>query len=176
MTDYIYSLSLAAQTKGFLFSLGFGFLMGAVYDMFRIIRIAISKGKKTQIFFDIVYCILLAFLTFIFFITINEGEIRIYLLLGEAIGFLAYGLSLGVIVVAFMETFIGWIKSGFKLIFKPVKKLLVKIKGFLTKGNKRKKKLENKWKIHLKPNKHLLYNLFVKQGKPANKNLDEKEV
>ena len=54
MTDYIYSLSLAAQTKGFLFSLGFGFLMGAVYDMFRIVRIAISKGKKTQIFFDIV--------------------------------------------------------------------------------------------------------------------------
>ena len=75
-----------------------------------------------------------------------------------------------------METFIGWIKSGFKLIFKPVKKLLVKIKGFFTKGNKRKKKLENKWKIHLKPNKHLLYNLSVKQGKPANKNLDEKEV
>ncbi|MBR5246936.1 MAG: spore cortex biosynthesis protein YabQ [Clostridia bacterium] len=176
MTDYIYSLSLASQTKGFLFSLGFGFLMGAVYDIFRIVRIGISRGKKLQIVLDILYCILLAFLTFIFFITINEGEIRIYLLLGEAVGFMAYGLSLGVIVIAFAETFIGWIKAGFKLIFKPIRKLLWKIKQFLNKGNKRNKKLKNKWKILLKPNKHLLYNLFVKKGNPVNKNLDEKEV
>ena len=54
MTDYIYSLSLASQTKGFLFSLGFGFMMGMVYDMFRLVRVSISKGKKIQIIFDII--------------------------------------------------------------------------------------------------------------------------
>ena len=176
MTDYIYSLSLAAQTKGFLFSLGFGFLMGAVYDVFRIIRMFFSKGKKIQIIFDIMYCILLAFLTFIFFITINEGEIRIYLLLGEGIGFIAYSLSLGIIVIAFAQTIIGWVRSGLRLIFKPVKKLFGRIMRFFTKGNKRQKKLENKWKIHLKHNKHLLYNLCVKNGNPVNKNFDEKDV
>ncbi len=176
MTDYIYSLSLANQTKGFLFSLGFGFLMGALYEAFRFVRLLLSRGKKTQFIFDIIYCILLAFLTFIFFITINEGEIRVYLLLGEAIGFMAYSLSLGVMIATFSDTFIGWITSTIKLIFRPVKKLHIKIRSFLTKGNKRKKKLENKWKILLKPNKHLLYNLFVKNGKPANKNFDEKDV
>ncbi len=176
MTDYIYSLSLASQTKGFLFSLGFGFIMGAIYDVFRIVRTSISKGKKIQIFFDVAYCILLAFLTFIFFITVNEGEIRIYLLLGEAIGFAVYSLSMGTIVFAFGEKWIGNIKSFLRFAFTPIKKLYEKIRQILIKAGKRRKKPENKSKMHLKLNKHLLYNLFVKKENLVNKNFNEKDV
>ncbi len=176
MTDYIYSLSLASQTKGFLFSLGFGFIMGAIYDVFRLVRISISRGRKTQIIFDVTYFILLAFLTFIFFITINEGEIRIYLLLGEAIGFAVYCLSLGTIVFAFGEKWIEKIQSFLFLLFSPLKKMLIKIRCFLVKRTQSGKKPENKSKIHLKLNKHLLYNLSVKKQKPAKKNFNEKDV
>ncbi len=176
MTDYIYSLSLASQTKGFLLSLGFGFLMGAVYDIFRIIRISISKGRKLQILSDIVYCILLAFLTFIFFITVNEGEIRIYLLLGEAIGFAVYGLSMGTIIFAFGKKWIEIIKLFFRFTLKPFKNLYAKVSQILIKRVKTRKKPENKSKMHLKLHKHLLYNLFVKKENLVNKNFNEKDV
>lgn len=176
MTDYIYSLSLASQTKGFLFSLGFGFMMGMLYDVFRLMRVSISRGKKLQIIFDITYFILLAFLTFIFFITINEGEIRIYLLLGEAIGIAVYSLSLGTIVFAFGEKWIGYIRSSLAFLLVPFKRIYLKTKCFLVDRVQRRKKPENKSKMHLKLNKHLLYNLFVKKQNPAKKNFNKKDV
>ncbi len=176
MTDYIYSLSLASQTKGFLFSLGFGFMMGMIYDVFRLVRISISRGKKIQIIFDITYFILLAFLTFIFFITINEGEIRIYLLLGEAIGFAVYSLSLGTIVFAFGEKWIEQIRRFLAFSLKPFKKMYLKTKCFLLDRVKRRKKPENKSKMHLKLDKHLLYNLSIKRQNPAKKNFNKKDV
>ena len=176
MTDYIYSLSLASQTKGFLFSLGFGFLMGAVYDTFKLLRISISKGKLLQILFDVVYCILLAFLTFIFFITINEGEIRLYLLLGEAIGFVVYSLSTGAIIFAFGEKWIEKFKQFFRFLLTPFRKIYKKLHGILAKALKTRKKHKNKSKRHLKLNKHLLYNLFVKKENLVNKNFNEKDV
>ena len=55
MTDYLYGLSLATQTKNFLLSLGFGFIMGIFYDLFRIIRISISKGKIATVISDILF-------------------------------------------------------------------------------------------------------------------------
>ena len=176
MTDYIYSLSLASQTKGFLFSLGFGFMMGMVYDMFRLVRVSISKGKKIQIIFDIIYFILLAFVTFIFFITINEGEIRIYLLLGEAIGFAVYSLSLGTIVFAFGEKWIAYIRRFLVLLIKPFKKMFLKIRQKISNTAQRRKKPENKSKMHLKLNMHLLYNLPIKKQNPAKENFNKKEV
>ena len=176
MTDYIYSLSLASQTKGFLFSLGFGFVMGAIYDAFRLVRVSISRARKTQILFDIAYFILLAFLTFIFFITINEGEVRIYLLLGEAIGFAVYNLSLGTIVFAFGEKWIAYIKSFLVFLFKPFKTLFLKIGQKFSNIAQSLKKPENKSKMHLKVNKQLLYNLSIKKQNPAKKNFNEKDV
>ena len=76
MTDYLYGLSLATQTKGFLLSMGLGFLMGFFYDVFRLIRLSISRKKILVIVFDLLYCIFLCFSTFLFCMTVNEGQLR----------------------------------------------------------------------------------------------------
>ena len=124
MTDYLYGLSLATQTKNFLLSLGFGFIMGILYDLFRIVKISISKGKLATIISDILYCIFLCFALFLFCLTVNEGEIRLYLLLGSMAGFFVYYFSLGVIIFSFSEKIIAFIKaiikSVFKSVFKPI--------------------------------------------------------
>jgi spore cortex biosynthesis protein YabQ len=185
MTDYIYSLSLASQTRSFLMSLGFGFIMGIIYEIFRLVRICISNGKKMQIAFDIAFFILLSFLTFIFFITVNEGEIRLYLLLGEAIGFCVYSLSLGAVVFTYGEIWVRYIRKAIKkfflILFAPVKyaiKFLKKIFGkLLKKGSKRSENIKNKSKLLLKVNRHLLYNLCTKEKNPANRvSFNEKDV
>lgn len=166
MTDYLYGLSLAAQTKGFLLSMGLGFIMGFFYDLFRIIRLAVSQKKAFIIMFDLIYCIFLCFMSFIFSMTVNEGQFRLYLLLGEAIGFAVYYFSLGVVVFTLSEKFVKAVRNGLKkilaIIFFPFRWLFGKLKGIfngiLQFSRKNCKKLKNKSKILLKVNKHLLYN------------------
>ncbi len=171
MTNYLYGLSLAQQTKGFLLSLGFGFIMGIFYDIFRIIRISISKGKITTIIFDILYCIFLCFCTFLFCLTVNEGELRFYLLLGATVGFCVYYFSLGVIIFSLSQRIIAFIKNIGKTFFNIISfpfrwtfgKLRNICKKIVVKSQKNTKKIKNKSKFLLKVNKHLLYNLFVKK-------------
>ncbi len=171
MTDYLYGLSIATQTKNFLLSLGFGFLMGIFYDLFRIVRISISKGKTATIISDILYCIFLCFALFLFCLTVNEGEIRFYLLLGSLAGFFVYYFSLGIIIFSFSEQLITFIKkvikSVFNVIFYPFRFIFGKLRNLFNKitaqSRKNTKNIKNKSKFLLKVNKRLLYNLFVKK-------------
>lgn len=178
MTDYLYGLSLATQTKNFLLSLGLGFLAGFAYDLFRIIRLSISSGKTAVIISDLLYCISLCFSTFIFLITVNEGQVRFYLLLGEAIGFAIYYFSFGAIFFSFSGKIIEIIKLCFKRIFSvlffPFKWIFTRMRRvcdkLFKKGRKTSKNIKNKSKFLLKVNKLLLYNL---NGKMQNQADDE---
>lgn len=182
MTDYLYSFSLASQTKSFLLSLGFGFIMGILYDVFRMIRISFSKNKKSFLFFDIVYCVILCFCSYLFFLTVNEGSVRMYLLFGEAAGFGIYYFSLGIAVFKASEKLISVVKSAvgkifktvlfpFLWIFRKLRKIFKKISSlFIKKG----KNIKNKSNFLLKVYRHLLYNLKVKMVK--NGVSEEKEV
>ena len=171
MTDYLYGLSLATQTKNFLLSLGFGFIMGILYDLFRIVKISISKGKLATIISDILYCIFLCFALFLFCLTVNEGEIRLYLLLGSMAGFFVYYFSLGVIIFSFSEKIIAFIKAIIKSVFNiisyPFRFIFGKMRKIFNnlwvKSRKNTKNIKNKSKFLLKVNKRLLYNLFVKK-------------
>lgn len=182
MTDYIYSLSLAEQTKGFLLSLGFGFLMGIFYDLFRILRISITKSKKAVVVFDLLYCVFLGFCSYLFLLVVNEGDIRGFLLIGEGIGFAVYYFSLGVVVFRISEKIVNTIKRAFSKLFKIIsfpfcwifKKLKSLVEKFSKKCRKKGKKIKNKSKFHLKLHKHLLYNQGVKMVK--NVVSQEKEV
>jgi spore cortex biosynthesis protein YabQ len=165
-------------------SLGFGFVVGIIYDAFRLVRVCLSKGKRLQIVFDVIFCVFLAFITFLFFMSVNEGEFRIYLLLGEAVGFSVYSLSIGIVVFTYGELWIDWLKTYFSkflhMVFSPFKRLLKRIFSsigkLMKKFKKRDKNIENKSKIHLKLNKHLLYNLFIKKQNPVDKDFNEKDV
>ncbi len=171
MTDYLYSLSLATQTKNFFLSLGIGFILGLVYDAFRIIRLCISSKKSVVVFFDILYCIVFCLAFFTFLITVNEGEFRVYLLIGTFIGFAVYYFSLGAIIFSFseflMEFIKKWIKRIFTVILFPFRWIFSRMKSLvdkkMKKSRKTTKKLKNKSKTLLKLNKHLLYNLNVKK-------------
>ncbi len=183
MTDYLYGISLAVQTKNFLLSLGFGFLTGILYDFFRIIRLCISSKKIAIIIFDLLYCTLFCLSFFIFLLTVNEGQFRFYLLLGAFVGFFVYYFSLGAIIFSFSKFLTEFIKKWFKRIFAvllfPFRWIFVRIKSHIDKNfeksRKRTKKLKNKSKTLLKLYKHLLYNLNVKKGVQVNDASEEKE-
>lgn len=185
MTDYLYSLSLAKQTQSFLMSLGFGFVMGLFYDLFRIVRVSFFKGKAAVIAFDVLYCVFLCFCTYSFCLTVSEGEIRAYILLGSAAGFVIYYFSLGVLIFKAAERITDFVKriisKILKVILFPFSFVFGKAAAFfkktVKKSRKSTQKVKNKSNFLLKVNKHLLYNLFVKKQKSAgNDNNDERNV
>ncbi len=171
MTDYLYGLSLATQTMNFLLSLGVGFVLGIVYDSFRILRICISSRKIVIILFDIIYCIFFGLAFFLFLLTTNEGQFRFYLFVGSGVGFSVYYFSLGVIIFSFSELLTEftkkWIKRIFSVFIFPFRWIYSRTKRFIDKKIKKSRKttknIKNKSKIHLKLYKHLLYNLNVKK-------------
>ncbi len=123
-----------------LFFLAPGIFLGAIYDVFRILRIARSHSKgsvipllyahfglsraarvqtekrKQQIEYalvmaeDIFFCLFAAATEILLFYHLNSGVIRIYGLLLSAVGFFLYRLSLGKLVIHMAKQIIDWIR------------------------------------------------------------------
>lgn len=176
MTEYLYSISLAHQTRLFLWSLGFGFLAGSLYDFFRAVRICLGGKKWAYKITDISYLLVMGFLNFLFLLSFNEGEIRLFVFFGELLGFIVYICTVGFTFVQYFEKFVNLIKriltAIFKIITFPFRKILEKFRNFLKKHRKKPQKNKNKSKYLLKVIKELLYNLFGR--KPNKESQDER--
>lgn len=94
----MYIQGMAQQTVSFLLCIGMGFALGLLYDLIRLIRKSffksIFKSKVSFYFFDILYFVICTFAVFSFFICINGGDVRGYLLFGLALGWLTYYFTL----------------------------------------------------------------------------------
>ena len=84
------NITLAEQLRGFWLSLGAGVLFGAVYDVFSLIRVVWAPPKRQLFLLDMISMLVLGLLTELLLLAVSSGEIRLYPLLGEALGFFAY--------------------------------------------------------------------------------------
>ena len=73
--------TVSRQVYCFLMSVGVGAVLGCVYDVFKLLHIFLPSKKVVVFVEDVLYWIIAVFVTFIFILTFNSGEIR---------GFLAY--------------------------------------------------------------------------------------
>lgn len=87
--------SLADQTIYFLYSLLFGVILSALYDVVVVIRMLSNNRALKLILLDVLYMSLCAVLTVLFAMPFNKGEVRYFVLFGEMIGFIVYRLTLG---------------------------------------------------------------------------------
>lgn len=164
----MYMLTIADQTRLFLLALGLGFLLGVVYDLFRIVRMAFTMRRVGVFLQDILFFLTCAAATFLFLLAVNQGEIRGFIIAGEALGFLIYYFSFGMLAVRVSGFLIRTIRRFFHLIFTPFRVLLRllgrvfgKIGIFVSKTSK---KIAKKSKFNLKHDKTLLYNLIKNAG------------
>lgn len=119
--DYIQGIS--AQAEIFLYSLGFGFLLGILYDVFRTVRKIISDSGAFVFFMDFLYFAVCAFLIFCFNLVVDSGRIRIYVMLGHVLGWLIYYFSFGAVAVRVSNAVTAFLRR----IFSP----LTRFFGFL---------------------------------------------
>lgn len=159
--DYIQGLP--EQARVFLLSLGFGFILGILYDVFRIVRLVVSPGRRIVIIYDVVYVALSAVLSFLFFLAVNDGSVRAFSLFALLLGWLVYYLSLGIFVIKISEALVRFTRRLIYLITRPfvfvfgiIRRLLRRFRRFLSKNIK---KLLKKSKFLLKLYTAMVYNL-----------------
>ncbi len=152
-----YIQSLEGQIILFLRTCGFGFILGILYEVFRVIRIILEK-PKIVFFTDVLYMLLSAVLFFIFLLTFGNGGLRINILVALLIGWLTYIYALGRKIESFTVKFIVGTKrcivrllrvltAPFRAVFRFIQKPIDRIKHLIT---KKSKKVSKMLKIHLK--------------------------
>lgn len=112
-----------------------GLLIGTLFDIFRILR----KSFKTPDFItyieDVIFWILTGILTLYFVFIYNNGEIRLYIFLGIAIGILLYMLTISNYIIKYAVKIITFLKIVISKIIKvliyPIKVLLNFLKKLL---------------------------------------------
>lgn len=70
----------------FLKSIGAGFLIGALYLLFMLLRKAGAKHPAAVFFQDVLFCAVAALVSFLFVFDVNAGVGRFYIFAGEGIG------------------------------------------------------------------------------------------
>ena len=134
----------AEQLRQLFLSCGLGFLLGAYYDVFRVLRLILKKGKLSYFVQDILFFVTAAVVTFLFSLAVMNGQLRFYLFLGEIVGFTAYYFTVGVVVMRFAGTVIRWflriwrmiwmiVFYPFQWLFRLLKHPFSKIQGFFQK-------------------------------------------
>ena len=124
--------------------------------------------------YDFVYFVVCAFLTFTFIFTFNYGEIRLYILAGELLGFIVYYITVGSLMIKIISAILSFLRKVKnkikKVVFIPIysklRKLSQKVRNKFFKNPHR----PNNSKIHLKDRLVLVYNSItrLKSGSKEN--------
>lgn len=135
----------------FLWSLLWGMIIYAVYDILRAVRY-INKNKMwVSVTSDILFMIISAFLVFTFSLAYNFGETRLYMIFGMIFSFIFLRLTVGrftvVIICKIFSMFSKFVRKIF-LILKKVTTKVLKLFALIVYnlGKIRKKLLYAYWK------------------------------
>lgn len=151
-------LEIAAETELFLLACLLGAGMGAIYDMFRVLRNTVEHNKVFVFAEDFVYALMFGFAYFTFCTGLTRG-IRGFVFVGMLAGCAVERLTIGrLLVFALSEMFeVIW-----KTVFAPVIGVVFKIFGAIHKRIVKKRltffKSEKNIKKRLQVEDELLYN------------------
>lgn len=132
------------QLEVFLISCGVGLVLGLIYDIFRVFRIVVPHTNLLVAIEDVILITLYSVFTMCFAFSLMRGQIRVFFLVGNALGFTVWLLTIGSIVVKTANRIKSYIMAIFnilKLPFKQVKILILRLK------KKLKKSAKNTWLI-----------------------------
>ena len=128
----ILEVSILSQIVVFFFSMVLGLIFGVIFDFFRIIDIIFNATLRRIFFEDILYFFIMSIMTFIFMLIFNKGDFRVFIVIGELIGFFLWHFTIGRINVKFSSKILIFFESKIlrvidKVSF-PITKLYNKIK------------------------------------------------
>lgn len=138
----------------FLYALLLGGVIGVLYDVFRVSRVAFRLSWLLVLLQDILVFLLAALLLWRYFLLQSSGEVRIFAVLGVLLGWVIYFFTLGCLVMRLASLIIRIITRMTVAILTPVKKTAAVAKKILDK----QVKLIISGKNRLKSLLYMLYN------------------
>ena len=136
----MWQVSINSQIVSFLISVLFGVGYSVFYTFFKGIRAA-KKYSAIAIFFqDIIFFIVIAFVTFLMLLALSNGQVRSYLLFGILLGFCAFYFTLSNL----FSRLISAVIKAFRSILLRFKGVLSKIFTFFSKKAKKIAKILKK--------------------------------
>lgn len=158
MTTEVFFSTKEEIAKFFLACL-LGLFLGAVYDLFRVLRRIIPHNNFLVFVEDFLYMLFSSLCFFIFSMELVRGALRLYVFAGVCAGFFLFHYTAGNVLVFLvkklwfcLEKFI--ILPIFKLTLQPFlmgfRKIAMKTKALFVQKCKRLKKTEKSRKKHLK--------------------------
>jgi spore cortex biosynthesis protein YabQ len=159
-------IHLAEQAAVFVEAMIVGAVFGIVYDVFRIGRVAFRTPAIIVFAEDILFFAVCAVITFFFGLTVIDGALRLFVLLGELCGGILYPVTVGKLVLAVSTRIIEAIRAFFRFVIRkilvPAWALLLRVAALMLRPMmffyKILKKTLQKAKIRLKTGSRLLYN------------------
>lgn len=118
-------LSMSGQAWLFLGTVVAGFVIGFVYDIFRIARKTAKHKSWLVQFEDVLYWSVASVMMFLFMLHQNNGEVRLFAIAGAAIGMVLYFNSLSPLIIKVSVAVIDFFK---KVILTIVRIILVPVK------------------------------------------------
>ena len=97
----MFGLLHSVQIFVFFKSIGLGGLLGLISFILSLLRCFLPHVRIVLFLEDVLFFILSAVFTFLFLFSYNAGIPRLYVFVGEAVGFLVLGIVLRSILVAF---------------------------------------------------------------------------
>ncbi len=151
----MYLDTIGEQVRIFLYSCGFGFALGILFEIFMFIRLMLPKGKSSIFITDFLYMVVCTFLMFLFGLSVHNGSFKFYVYGGAVAGWFICYFSLG----AYFRKISDIFYSALKRMFSKFKRGILTLAGKISeKRAKKLKKSEISSNLLLQDDEAMLYN------------------
>ena len=151
----MYLDTIGEQIRVFLYSCGFGFLLGILFEVFMFIRLMLPRGKVITFITDFIYMVASTFLIFIFGLGVHNGSFKFYVYSAIMTGWFICYFSSGAFLRKFSIAFSRKLKSIFLFCKRGILAVRRKSEEKLTKKSKKSK---ISYDLLLQDEEALLYN------------------
>ena len=146
--------SVSAQTAQFLYSAILGISLGVLFDITRLVRSYMPKKRVATALLDLLFWCVAIISLLAFILTVCEGKMRWYVLVGAFCGCFVYMAALSEIVYKVLFSLVAVVRKALFLIMRPVYLLLRCIwRGTKKAGRSAEKSIIEKTKKHVKKRK-----------------------
>ena len=152
----MYLDTIGEQLRVFLYSCGFGFLLGVLFEIFMFFTFLLPRNRVVTFVTDFLYMVTCTFLMFVFGLSVHNGSFKFYVYAGAVIGWFVCYFSSGSFLRKIFFSFSGKVKGVFSYFKRGILAFRRKI------GEKRAKKLkksEISSNLLLQDDKAVLYNI-----------------
>lgn len=126
---------IVEQVYVFFYSILTGAILGLLFDFFRGFRYAGIKDVWVYLQ-DIIFWLITAVIIIVSTFLINEGELRIYMLIGYLLGAIFYMLLFSKIILAVFKFVVEKTRRGFKFVISKIKSVFLDNKKLKISKNK----------------------------------------